>query len=267
MKDGIGKYIFIFFLYVKNSLIGYLEYGANFFMEFLSECVYILLKVVYIVAICNSSKNIAGFSSNYVLVLGGNYLILTGIFVGFFMMNFFELSNQIRQGDLDLAIVKPISLQFTVSFRQFQFGALIPDVIAGIVLIAIGLPHLNVVITPVNVVKYLVMMIAAVVLIYSVFFLLQMSSFWFVKTESLTTLFENLWDYNNMPMQIYGKRIAAIGIFIVPLFAISNFPIMCFVGTIKTSMFIWGIVAAILFMIVSRVVWKKAIKHYSSASS
>lgn len=267
MKDMVSKYIFIFGLFVKNSLIGYLEYGANFFMEFISECVYILLKVVYIYAICNSSKMIAGFTSNYILVLGGNYLILTGIFVGFFMMNFFNLSGQIKDGSLDLAIVKPISLQFTVSFRHFQFGALIPDVIAGIILMSIGMRTCNFTITALHVTQYIIMMFVAIILVYSIFFLLQMSSFWFVKAESLTTLFENLWDYNNMPMQIYGKRLMAIGIFIIPLFAISNFPIMCLFGTLKIELFIWALIIAILLLAATRVVWKIAIKRYSSASS
>ncbi len=265
MKD-LKKYLFIFRIFIKNNLIGYMEYRANFFMELISETAYILLKLVYIFAIYKTNVSIMGISPAFILAIGGNHMILTGIFVGFFMMNFLDMSTRIRDGMLDLLITKPISLQFMVSFRSFQFGATIPNFIVGGTLFFVGLSEMDITITLWNVIIYVLLMISSIILTYSIFFILQLPAFWIVKVGSLTSIMEIAWDYNNMPMGIYGKWMVRIGVFFIPLFIISNFPLLALVDDINSYLIVWGLFVPIPFLILSRVLWKIAIKHYSSAS-
>ncbi|WP_028595938.1 ABC transporter permease [Paenibacillus assamensis] len=261
------KYYLVFKTFLKNNLIGYMEYRANFFMEFISEIAYVALKLVYIYAIFKTGVSINGNSSAYILAIGGNHMILTGIFVGFFMMNFLDLSYRVRDGTLDFLITKPISLQFMISFRSFQLGATIPNFVIGIAMLVIGIREMGVEISFWNFIMYLLLMISSIILTYSIFLIMQLPTFWIVKTDALTNIMESIWDYNNMPMNIYGKRIIIGGIFFIPLFVISNFPLLALTGQLESHLMIWGIGVSVPFLILSRILWKTAIKRYSSASS
>ncbi len=263
----IRKHLFLLGVFIKNCLIGYIEYRANFIMEMVSEIAYILLKIVYLFAIFNTKTMINDDSSAIILIIGGNYMILTGIFVGFFMENFFSLSEKIRNGDLDIIIIKPISTLFMVTFRNFQFGAAIPNIIIGTLAFAMGISRMDCSVTLIDVGFYILMMISAVVLTYSVFLLFVTIGFWTDKTDSLTDMLENMWDQNNMPMSIYNKYICRFMIFVVPMFVISNFPILALMESLSSVYFIWGIIAPVIFFVLSKKFFGMALKKYSSASS
>lgn len=266
MKE-LKKHVFLFLVFVKYCLMGYLEYRANFFMEFISEIAYILVKVIYIVAIYQTDVSFTGIDPAFILILGGNYMILTGLFVGFFMMNFLTISDHIKNGTLDWLIVKPVSLQFMVTFKNFQLGSAIPNFIGGVIVFIIGINKINVSITYLHIIFYIVLMVSAIVLMYSVFLILQLPAFWIVKTDALNNMLEIMWDNNNMPMKIYGKWIVRFGIFIIPIFVISNFPVMGILSNINEVYFMWAIIAPILFLKLSIKLWNISVKRYSSASS
>lgn len=263
----IRKHLCILRELIKNCFIGYLEYRASLVMEIVSEVAYMFLKIVYIVVIYNTNVPINGGSPEYILVLGGSYMILTGIFVGFFMMNIFTIPNHIKKGTLDIYITKPVSLQFIISFRRFQFGAAIPNIIGGIITMLIGLRALDYHINIVNLIGFIILMINSNVIAYSLFFSLEMLSFWMIKTNSFNDVLEKLWDNNNMPMSIYGRIIQRICIFFIPMFVISNFPVMVLLEQLSWPYIVWSFVCAVLFFTLARVFWKKAIKNYCSASS
>jgi ABC-2 type transport system permease protein len=192
-------------------------------------------------------------------------MLLTGVFVGFLLMNFLDLSNHIRNGALDLLIVKPISLQFSISFRQFQFAAAIPNIIVSVILFCLGLRGMSIIWY--NALLYALLMICAVFLTYTIFLILQLSAFWVVKAEALSNIFETVWDNNNMPMQIYPKRIAAAFVYAIPLFVISNFPIIALTGNLVPSNLFWAIFISIALTVICRLFWNVSVKKYSSANS
>ncbi len=76
-----------------------------------------------------------------------------------------------------------------------------------------------------------------------------------------------LWDFNNMPQLIYNKWIQRIGTFLLPVFVITNFPGLFVMGELPPGMMLWGMGVSVLFFFLSRLVFQRALKRYSSASS
>ena len=58
-----------------------------------------------------------------------------------------------------------------------------------------------------------------------------------------------------------------IGTFLLPVFVITNFPGLFLMGELSPLLMAWGIIAPILFFGITRLVWKRAVRNYSSASS
>ncbi len=66
---------------------------------------------------------------------------------------------------------------------------------------------------------------------------------------------------------IYGKWGRRIGTYVLPIFVITNFPGLFLMGELGLGACLWGAGAPVLFFIISRRLWKMALKKYSSASS
>lgn len=261
------KHFRIFFIFMKNCLIGQLEYRANFITGLLMELGYLFAKMLYIIVLFKAGASINGLSPDEVLVFVGTYVIITGFFAGLVMMNFYSMGEHIRNGTLDFYITKPVSLQFMLTLRHSDVSILLTDVIAGAIMVGIGLSRL---VRPIDLLSmggYVGYMFSGTIVGYALFFIPQLLSFKVVKTEALNGIMDSLWDFNNMPMGIYGKAIQRVGVFIIPIFLVTNLPAMFLLGRMDTTYAVWGILAPFIFMALTKLLWNKAVRHYSSASS
>lgn len=265
--NSIIKHLRIYWIFVKNGLIHQLEYRINFIMFLIAELNFVILKVFYVVVLYNTNVSINGIPSEMMLILGGTFMIITGIYASVFMVNVNMLSYHISTGMLDTFITKPVSLQFMLSCRRFDIGALVPNIVVGLIMLIIGLNRVNLAFDFEMIIGFTLFIISSTVLAYSLFFGIQLLSFYLIKSDAVTGVLEVMWDYNNMPMTIYSKTIQNVLTFGLPLFVISNFPFLFLIGELSISYMIWALIAPIFFFTLTRVMWKTAIRNYSSASS
>jgi ABC-2 type transport system permease protein len=261
----IIKHLKIYRQFIKMSVMQQLEYRVNFIMGFLGECVYLFSKMLYVMIVYRAGGNISGLSPDQLILFIGTFTIMTAIFVGLFLNNFFGISREILKGELDVFIVKPISLQFFVTTRFVDIVKPIPNVIAGTALIVIGWSRLGASTGIMHILSYIAFMICGTVLAYSLFLIPQILAFWTIKTGGGNDITSRLWDFNNMPMKIYNKWMQRIGIFVVPVFVITNFPVMAVINDLSIYYRIWGVAISIFMFVCARLLWNIAIKQYSSA--
>ncbi len=70
-----------------------------------------------------------------------------------------------------------------------------------------------------------------------------------------------------MPMSIYGKVVRVIGIYIVPVFVIANYPPMFILNKLSTVDIIWAIIAVTAAFCTARWIFNRGIHHYESTGS
>lgn len=263
----IKKHIIIYGLFAKNSLIGYMEYRANLFAALTMELVYLASKILYSFVIYQVGIRIDGISPDEIMLFIATFILMTGIYTGLFMLNFYRLPMHIRNGTLDMCITKPISLQFMATMGHVNFAQPVPNLIAGIIMLIIAANRLHIEMSFYNVAGYLLMLISSTCVTYAIFLMPQILTFWTVKTDAIREVADKCWDFNNMPMNIYNKWMQRIGVFIIPVFFVTNLPAMFLAGRLNSFYIIWAIVAPILFLTLVRIFWRFAIRNYSSASS
>lgn len=267
LLNEIKKHIFIYYVFVKNCLISQMEYRVNFITGIIVECVFLCIKTSYVIVVYSTGVVINGLTPDAVLLFIGTYTIINGVMCGLFFYNFISLSDYVREGTLDFFITKPISLQFMATLRKVDFGTPIPNMVGGTVMIVIAWSRLGLRLDFANIAGYLVLCAGSLIVTYAVLLIPSMASFWVIKTQSLNDITYALWDFNNMPMGIYSKLIQRVGIFIIPIFVISNFPPMFVLGKLNVAYAVWAVVVPLLSILVSRLVWRLAVKNYVSASS
>ncbi|WP_211748245.1 ABC-2 family transporter protein [Paenibacillus sp. Marseille-Q4541] len=262
----VRRHMYILALFIKNSVISQMEYRINFITGIFVETAFLMAKLLYVVVVYKTNVHIDGMTPDTILMFMGTHILLTGIFMGLFYNNFQRLTEYVRSGMLDLLMVKPISLQFLISVRYIEVGMPIPNIIAGAVMVAAGWSASEIPFTFLNVTLFIGFLIAGLIMTYCIMIIPSLLSFWFVNTTAASEISYSVWDANNMPYMIYNKWIQRIGIFIIPVFIITNFAPLLVLHKLTAVEIMWGILSPILFFILIRLLWKRALKIYTSSN-
>ncbi len=67
-------------------------------------------------------------------------------------------------------------------------------------------------------------------------------------------------------MIVYDKVGQAVGSYLIPMFVITSFPSLFALGKMTGTQMIWGVLAPVIFIAISRFAWTRGIRNYSSAS-
>lgn len=263
----LRKHLMIYKLFVKNSVMAQMEYRFNFIGNLAMESGYLLAKLSYVVVIYRSGVNINGLSADQILLFIGTFVALTGVYAGLFMINNFQLRTKIKDGDLDLLLTKPVSVQFMATLRQADLTIFSVDVIAGLVMVAMAWARLGLPVTLATVGGYAGFMAISSLVAYSLFLIPQILSFWFLNTSAIAEITDTFWDFNNMPMDIYSPWIKQVGVFLLPIFVISNFPPLFVLNKMPPVYLAWSLVVPLILLAVVRGMWQKGLRSYASASS
>jgi len=262
----IRKHFKIYAMLVRMNIMSQMEYRANFVTGMMMEIGYLIVKILYVVVAYRAGRSIAGFTPDEVIVFVGTYVLLTGFYAGVFMMNLFQLPGLIQDGSFDMLMTKPVSLQFLATFRRSDIGIFLIDVTAGIILVSLGLSRLGSSAGLPRVLGYAFFVASGAAVGYALYLIPQSLVFRLLNTASIAELTDSFWDFNNVPMIVYGKVGKFIGVFVIPMFVITSFPALFALGRMSVLYAIWGIIAPVLFLTLARVCWKAGLRHYTSAS-
>ena len=260
------KYLRLAGVFMKYSLMSQLEYRINFISGLAVELGWMLVKLLYVAVGYRIGVNIGAFTPHHIMIFIGIYVLMTGFYMLYYT-NFTGIGQMVQTGELDMYLVKPVSLQFLVTLRQWSFPMFLANFIAGSILIATGWHRAGLPVSFGRVAGFLFLLVCSNLLTYSLFLIPNLLCFWIVSARGLEAITAAMWDFNNMPQMIYGKWIQRIGTFILPVFIITNFPGLFLMGKLPFAMFLWAVAAPVLFFFLARIMWKKAVRNYSSASS
>jgi ABC-2 type transport system permease protein len=263
----IKKHLQIYVLFVKNSLMAQMEYRFNFIGNFSMETGYLLVKLSYIVVVYRSGVQINGLSPDEILLFIGTFIFMTAFYAGMFMINNFRLLGKIKDGDLDVLLTKPVSVQFMATLRQTDVTIFTVDALAGGIIIIIAWARLGIPVTFYTAGGFALFIAISAAVSYSLFLLPQILSFWLMNTSAIAEITDSFWDFNSMPMGIYTETIKQIGVFILPIFVITNFPPLFLLGKMPPVYMAWALVLPLLLLLVVRLLWQRGLRSYASASS
>ena len=257
-------YLGLLALFARYSLMEQMEYRINFIAGIAVECGYMLIKLMYAVLILNAGADINGLSANEMLMCIGTYILVTGVYMGVYP-NFWALPLSVRDGSLDMLLTKPVNTQFLVTLRKLDFGMPLPDVACGAALIAWGWQREGLAVTLTNVAGFAALCLAGLFLTYCLFLIPELLSFWFVAGNGMQALSSAVFDFNNTPMNLYPHWVRRLGVFVLPVFVITNFPTLFAAGKLPPALTAWGLAVPALAFGVQRLVWRRALRRYTSA--
>ncbi|HEU4962737.1 MAG TPA: ABC-2 family transporter protein [Bacilli bacterium] len=259
-------YIRVLKEFIRAAIVEEMEYRSHFYGNVLGTLSGLFFALLTLQVFFLQADEIGGWSFEQVLVLLGIFNALNGVIAMILRPNIGRIVQHIRKGTLDLILLKPVDSQFYISFRHIVFWP-ITDVLLGFALLGYAAVQLDVVLTVGNILWFLLMFLAAVVTVYAIWMLLMTTSFWFVKVENLTFLFNSLFETARFPVQVYSGWLRFVLTYLFPVAVLTTFPAAAFVGKLTGGEALISLVISVVLVVLSRLFWKKALRSYTSASS
>ena len=153
------------------------------------------------------------------------------------------------------------------SLRQVDLGSFINAASAvGVMLYAARQLHLSV--SAAQVAGFLLLVVLGILIHYSLMLCLASASFWTVRAQGIVWGYYNLFNIARLPDEAFRGPFKVVFTFALPMLLVSNVPAKLLVDKLNSPLEILLLVGlAALIFAASELVWRTALKRYTSASS
>jgi ABC-2 type transport system permease protein len=276
----------VFLTFARNSLVRDLTFRSNFLIESVTSLSWMMMNLGFYLLIFNYTGEIGsgtGWGQFEFFIFLSTTLLVNSLVQTFFMPNCEEISELIRTGRLDFALVKPIDTQFLVSLHKIDWSSLV-NFFFGLGLLLFSLNRLmNDAESPLRlgvaqVVLYPLYVVCGVAILYSLMIALSATSIWLGRNQSLYDFWFYITNFSRYPMEIYrgspaGRAIGFTFTLIAPVLVVVNVPARLLAWPIERfSAETWRLAAFTLLataicLAASRWIFQRALESYRSASS
>ena len=262
------RYLEIWGIMLRNSLIRELSFKVNFVLWMIVEVLWFCGQIIFFSIIFGQVNEIGGWSKWEVILLIGTHQMIAQLFQAFFFVNVANIPELVRTGRLDSLLALPIDSQFAVSTKQFGLDSVLNAILGGIMVI-VALTKLAVVPSLTTIVLYLVAIGFGVAVHYSIMLTLAAISFWVVRAQGLVYGYFNFLQIARYPDVIFPRIFRLIFGWFIPVVIVANIPAKLLIKPLEQPAWLMFhlIVAGTIAFLLSRVFWRFALRHYSSASS
>lgn len=266
--NPMRRYIEIYSIMLRNSLIREMSFKANFLLWMVVEILWFCGQIIFFSIIFGQVDRIGDWTKWEVVLLVGTHQIIAQLFQALFFVNVANIPELVRTGKLDSLLVLPIDSQFAVSTKQFALDSIVNACLGGAV-VCISLSQLGIVPDPMSILLYLVALGFGVAVHYSIMLALAAVSFWIVRAQGLVYGYFNFLNIARYPDVIFPRIFRMIFGWVIPVVIIANIPARLLIKSFgqPLPLMLHLVSASTIIFWLSRVFWRFALQHYSSASS
>ena len=275
----MSNYFRVFLTFARNSLIRDMTFRANFVIDLISSTAWVLINLAFYTLIFHYTPAIganSGWEKYQFFLFLSTALLINSLVQALFMTNADELSELVRTGTLDFALLKPIDTQFLVSLVRIEWSSL-GNFGVGLGLMGYAMYRLHYWPGPVQIALYPVYVLCGVAIYYSLMIALAATSVWLGRNQTLFDFWFYITNLSRYPMEIYhgpwGTPLRRVFTFAIPVLVVVNVPARILVRPLSPqSAEDWllpgfAIVATVASLAASRWVFQRALGSYRSASS
>lgn len=259
------RYLRLWRIFFTHSLIQDLEYRLNWWMNAFNTLLALGSSALVLTVVFTQRDEIGGWTFDQALTLLGVYLLIEGITVVFLVPNLNRVPQYVRKGELDFLLLKPIAARFIVSTRYASVWW-VPQLGFALAVIGVGMARQGT-LTLGHLALFGAMLLAAIAILYAVWFALTTTAFWFVKVDNVSELFSAFFAAGRFPVSAYPGWVRVLLTFVVPVAFLTTVPAEAAAGTLTWGWALGALFVAALLLALSQALWRHALASYTSASS
>ena len=237
-----------------------LAYRKDFIITFLASFSWSLAAPFFIFLVYSAGGQYPGWDVYELLVFIGLFNIIRGIGITLFEELFYKVIERVREGRLELVLIKPkdeLYLLFSESFRYTSLG----EVSTGIGLLMLGIFNTSL---EINFLLLILYTLAALSFLLAMTIFTTTLAIKYVQVERLMELLDTILQFAEYPKNLFPRGVQLGFAVFLPLFIISYYPASALLGY-ETSYPFLIIASCIAILGLAILYWKKTLKNYIGA--
>ncbi len=259
------RYLHIFYLFAEFSIQEALAYRFNFINNILSSTIWASFQYVAIFLLTEKTDSVLGWNRGELFLLTAHFNIMIGIFRLFISRNLEELSRIIHFGKLDQYLLKPVDVQFWLTFRHFNVGSA-TRIPYSILISLLILSFLDINVSLFEYFIFLLLLMVGITILYSIWFMFMTVVIWITNLTNLKTLLDGINGVTKYPREMFDNTSVFLFLLFLPLTLVITVPTEYILNKSTPSEVLLLIFMAVFLLLSSRMFWKFALRYYSSAS-
>jgi ABC-2 type transport system permease protein len=261
------RYLRLFAIQFRTSAATAMAYRANFLFEGVMSFAWMALTLLPLIVVFGERHTLGqGWDWPSALIVMAYFLAVRAIIEGTISPSLVDLVEKVRTGAFDYVLLKPIDAQAMVSASRYEPWRVF-DLLGAIALVIYALAQRDHLPSPADAAIGLVLFGAGVLATYALWMLCAAASFWVVRLDNLVYLLGSIFDVGRWPVQVFGGVWRFVFTFVIPVAVMTTFPAMALLGRLGTARTLATAGGSLLLLALSRVIWRTAIRSYTSASS
>ncbi len=223
-----------------------------------------ILFLVFILSLFRGTANLAGYSASEVLLFYMTFACIDS-FSQFLFREVYRFRSLVVSGDFDLILTKPTSALFRAllgsadpldCIMMVPFGTALVWVASGIEGVSVGRA------------VFFLILFANGMLISAAFHIFVLScAILTTEIDHMIMIYRDFSQMVRLPIDIYKEPLRSLLLFAIPVGFMVTVPAQTLLGIAPTSYIIGSFGIGLLLLFSSFIMWKTALRHYSSASS
>jgi ABC-2 type transport system permease protein len=266
-RGGVARYLRVYGALMRNAVLREMSFKANFVLLLFVELLWFALQLAFNSVIYRHTGNIGSWTKWEVVLLIGASHFIQQIFQAFFLVNCARLCELVHQGKMDFMLLFPVNTRFLVSLRYVDLGGFV-SAASGLCVMVYAGRKLGLEPTWQQIAGFFGLCGAAVMVHYSLMFLMATASFWTVRAQGMVMAYYNLFSIARVPDPVFRGTFRTVFTLAIPMLLVANVPVKVLTSKLSSPAEITLMLAmsAVCFL-VSKLVWDRALTQYTSASS
>ncbi len=260
------RYARLAIVQLRISAAAGMAYRSDFLLEGVMTLAWAALTLLPVLVLYQDRETVAGWDLPSGLIVMAFFMGVKAVLEGVISPSLIDLVERIRSGAFDYVLLKPMDAQAMISASRFEPWKIF-DVIGAIALAVYAFYLRGEPPAIADVGLGLLLFLAGVLAMYAIWIMFAAASFWVVRLDNLTFLIGAIFDTARWPVHVFRGAWRFVFTFVFPIAVMTTFPAMALLGRLdgETALATLGGTAALL--VISRLVWRTALRNYTSASS
>jgi len=260
------RFLRLLAIQLRISIASAMAYRANFVLEGAMSVLWTSITLLPLIVVFEGRDQVAGWDAPSALVVISYFMAVRAVLEGLISPSLVDLVEKIRSGSFDYVLLKPVDAQAMVSASRYEpwkvFELAAALAVAIYAFVQRGAPP-----APADLALGIVLFGTGVIATYALWILCAAASFWVVRLDNLMYLLGAIFDTARWPVHVFPTAWRFVFTFVIPVAVMTTYPAMALLGKLDLEHTLATVAGALALLVISRVVWRTAIRSYTSASS
>lgn len=260
------RYLRLLALQLRISIAAAMAYRANFLVQGVMSLAWMGVTLLPLIVVFTGRATVATWDAPSALIVIGYFMAVRAVLEGLISPSLVDLVEKIRSGSFDYVLLKPVDAQVMISASRYEPWKVF-DLAGAIAVVIYAFAKRGAPPSLADLVVGIALFGTGVLATYALWILCAAASFWVVRLDNLMYLLGAIFDTARWPVQVFPGLWRIVFTFVIPVAVMTTYPAMALLGELDAQTALTTVGGALVLFVVSRLVWRIAIRNYTSASS